>query len=39
LLVADHGLRIDGDVTEEVFSQWNTLRGKSTFVIYTREAR
>lgn len=37
-LKADHGLRIDGRTTREVFSQWKTFTGVNTFEILTRAA-
>ena len=35
-LKADHGLRIKGQTTQEVFSQWKTFKGLNTFAITTR---
>ncbi len=34
-LKADHGLRIEGQTTREVFSQWKTFSGVNTFSITT----
>lgn len=37
-LAADHGLEINGNTTEEIFSRWRRFKGKNSFVIYTHAA-
>jgi len=38
-LKADHGLRIKGTTTREVFSQWRTFTGENTFTITTSHSK